>query len=229
MDTPSEPVEALKDLGWREITAIDDALRTGAIDERGWHEAMAGLLRPAYLTAPTPWGQSGVEGSEQRWIDGRKFVVDALDRDGTFLDCGCANGYLMECLHRWAADKGLAVEPHGVDIVPEFVALARSRLPHWADRIHLGNVLSWTPPFRFDAVRVGLEYVPAHRRASLVARLLDEFVAPGGRLVIGPFTEEVGERSTENELASWGHPVTGRSEVAHRDHRVIRRLVWTDR
>jgi 2-polyprenyl-3-methyl-5-hydroxy-6-metoxy-1,4-benzoquinol methylase len=56
-------------------------------------------------------------------VQSRKFVLDTVDRDGAFLDVGCANGYLMECIPGWAAEKGLAVEPHGVDIVPEFVAL----------------------------------------------------------------------------------------------------------
>jgi hypothetical protein len=135
--------------------------------------------------------------------------VDALDRDGTFLDCGCANGYLMEC-------------------VPEFVELARRRLPQWADRIWVGNAASWLPPLRFDAVRIGLEYVPEHRRAELVAHLLRKVVAAGGRLIVGPFTEEVEQRTTEDDLAGWGHVIAGRSELPHRDPRVVRRLVWVD-
>jgi hypothetical protein len=203
------PVASLKDRGCREIATIYEALANGAIDDQGRHDAMAALLRPAYLAATTPWEQSGKSGDEAGWVGARRFVVDALDRDGTFLDCGCANGYLMEC-------------------VPEFVELARRRLPQWADRIWVGNAASWLPPLRFDAVRIGLEYVPEHRRAELVAHLLRKVVAAGGRLIVGPFTEEVEQRTTEDDLADWGHVIAGRSELPHRDPRVVRRLVWVD-
>jgi hypothetical protein len=39
--------------------------------------------------------------------------------------------------------------------------MARHRLPHWADRIAVGNALDWIPGRSFDFVRTGLEYAPA--------------------------------------------------------------------
>jgi hypothetical protein len=57
------PVEALKEGAWREIARIDLALEAGEIDERGWHEAIAELVRGRYLAATTPWGQSGKGGT----------------------------------------------------------------------------------------------------------------------------------------------------------------------
>jgi SAM-dependent methyltransferase len=225
---PDVPIAALKDRGWRRIAAVDAALRAGEIDEQGWHTAMAALVRPIYLAARTPWGQSGKSGGEADWMATRRFVVDALDRDGTFLDCGCANGYLMECVRRWAAAKGLDVQPYGVDIVADFVELARARLPQWAGRVWVGNVLSRVPPFRFDAVRVGLEYVPEHRRPDLVEHLLHKALAERGRLIVGPYTEEAEHHATEDDLTAWGHVVAGRSELPHADPRVVRRLVWID-
>jgi SAM-dependent methyltransferase len=222
------PVASLMDVAWRQIAAIDAALAAGEIDESDWHEATAELVRPSYLAAGTPWEQSGKSGSEADWVASRRFVVDALDRSGTFLDCGCANGYLMECVAVWAAPKGLEIEPYGVDIVAEFVDLARRRLPRWAERFWVGNILTWLPPCRFDAVRVGFEYVPSHRKRELVAHLFHDVVAPGGRLIIGPFTQQVDSRRTEADLVAWGYPIGGRSEVAHVDARVVKRLVWID-
>jgi hypothetical protein len=79
-------------------------------------------------------------------------------------------------------------------------------------------------------VRTGLEYVPLPRRRELVAHLLDGVVAPGGRLIVGKFNEEVGERRLEAEVASWGFAVAGRAERAHRvEPRLAYRVFWIDR
>src|SRR5262249_1581052 len=133
------PVEALKEGAWREVAAIDAALARGDLDEVGWHAAMQALVVPAYLAAGTPWGQSGVGGDTTRWAANRRILLQAVDTGGDFLDVGCANGYLMETLHGWAAADGVALEPYGVDLSPELAALARRRLPRWADRIWAGN------------------------------------------------------------------------------------------
>jgi Tyrosine phosphatase family len=222
------PVAAIQDRSWREVARIDAALAAGEIDEQGWHDAVAAIVGPAYLAGATPWAQSGYGRDQANWVDARRFVVEAIDRDGTFLDCGCASGYLMECVKTWAGDKGLLIEPYGVDIIPELVELARNRLPDWAERIWLGNIVSWTPPRRFDFVRAGLEYAPPTRQRDLVRHLLDEVVAPGGRLILGPQTEEAGRPAMEELLASWDWPVSGRAETPHPDPRVVRRIVWLD-
>src|ERR671914_252804 len=82
--------------GWREVAAIDEALERGQIDEKGWHAAVAEIVVPAYLGAGTPWEQSGKSGDLASWERGRRPVMAAVDRDGTFLDVGCANGFLLE-------------------------------------------------------------------------------------------------------------------------------------
>jgi hypothetical protein len=218
---PSDEVEALKDGGWREIAAIDAALERGEIDEAGWHRAMADLVVPAYLAAETPWGQSGKSGDEALWEEARRHIVDAIDRDGSFLDVGCASGYLMESVVRWSPHR---VEPYGLEIAPELATLARRRLPQWEDRIFVGNALTWVPPRRFDFVRTGLDYVPPTRRRDLVAHLLGF----SDRLIIGSFNEEIEERALERAVESWGFGIAGRSEREHRDPRVMRRVFWID-
>jgi hypothetical protein len=219
---PSDEIEALKDGGWREIAAIDAALARGDIDEEGWHRAMADLVVPAYLAAETPWGQSGKSGDEARWEEARRHVTDAIDRDGAFLDVGCASGFLMESVVQWSPHR---MEPYGLEIAPELAALARSRLPKWADRIFVGNALTWSPPRRFEFVRTGLDYVPQPRRRDLVAHLLGFC----DRLIIGSFNEEIEERALERDVESWGFEIAGRSERAHRDPRIVRRAFWIDR
>lgn len=91
-DAGSDPYAPMKDLGWREIAEIDARLERGEIDEAGWHVAMADLIVPAYLAAETPWQGSGKQGSADDWEYARSHTAHAIDRPGSFLDIGCANG-----------------------------------------------------------------------------------------------------------------------------------------
>jgi SAM-dependent methyltransferase len=225
---PGRSIEAAKERGWREIAAIDAALERGEIDEGGWHRAIAELIVPAYLAADNPRAQSGHSGDEERWKLARSLLLDGIDRDGTFLDVGCANGLLMESVHEWATEKGLSIEPYGLDISPELAELARSRVPHWADRIVVGNALGWEPRRRFDFVRTGLEYVPRHRRRELIQHLLHRVAVPGGRVIVGVFNEERQEHQAEKLVSGWGYEIAGRTERPHRDEWIAYRAFWID-
>jgi SAM-dependent methyltransferase len=134
-----------------------------------------------YLASDEPRRQSGFGGDEVRWAAARRPIVEAVDADGSFLDVGCANGYLLESLVLWSEHR---LEPYGLDFSPRLVELARARLPQWAERIFLGDALEWEPPRRFDFVRTELVYAPQERRRELLDRLLRRVVEPGGRLIV---------------------------------------------
>jgi len=223
-------IESLKERAWQEVREVDEALAEGRIGEDEWHDAMANLVKPAYLSADNPYGQAGHSGDAITWEASRGFIADALDRSGTFLDVGCASGILMESVQRWGAIRNLSVEPYGLDIVPEFVELARRRLPLWAHRIHLGNIRTWQPPSgRFDFVMIRPEYAPIFRRAELVRHVTNHVLAPGGRLIVFVGVEESACRKVESTMTTAEITVTGRVEVLHpRDSRVVRRLFWID-
>jgi SAM-dependent methyltransferase len=142
-------------------------------------------------------------------------VLDAFDGDGSLLDVGCANGYFMESIHRWAAERGRVVEPYGLEISTRMAALARSRLPQWADRIWVGNALHWKPPRRFDVVHTGLDYVLPDRRRRLVRHLLRHAVAPGGRVVIRAERAVPGVASPADQLQALGLSISGTLEAVH--------------
>ena len=213
------------------IAQIDEALERGEIDEAGWHARVADVIRPAYLNATTPQAQSGFSGDAAAWVHARGLIADAIDRDGTFLDVGCANGLLMETLVEWCAAKGIRIEPYGLDIVPELAALARTRLPRWADRIFVGNALTWSPPLRFDFVRAGLEYVPPRRRRDLVDHLLADVVAPRGRLILGVYADADPTRPGLEEIVrGWGFTIAGHVARPHRTRvEEMQRVFWIDR
>jgi SAM-dependent methyltransferase len=217
-------LEAAKERAWRDIAAIDEAHARGALGDAGWYAAMAALVVPAYLAAETAEAGSGHSGSPADWEYSRSIVAEAIPRADIFLDVGCANGLLMESLHRWTG-----VEPYGLEISPELADLARRRLPRWADRIFVGNAIEWSPSFRFAVVRTSLEYVPKPRRRELIGHLLDRVVSPGGRLVIGKFNEGIAHRALEADVSAWGFQIAGRAERPHRTEPTLAyRAFWID-
>lgn len=205
------------------MTRCDDA----------YHERTRHLLEGAYLAGDDPRRQSGFSGDEAKWEWLRRPVLAAVDADGTFLDVGCANGYLMESVHRWAAEDGHAIETYGLDLIPSLADLARHRLPRWADRIFTGDVLTWEPPRRFDVVRTELVYAPPRRRRHLVERLLARSVAPRGRLIVCSYGSTASDREVAAPvgalLRQWGLLVAGTREEVAANGRVGLRMAWVER
>lgn len=191
--------------------------------EQALHEAK-------YLAGANPRQQSGFGRDEQDWEHFRRPVVGPIDKDGSFLDIGCANGLLMESVAAWAGEAGRGVEPFGLEISEKLAELCRRRLPQWRDRIFVGNALVWQPPTRFDFVRTELVYVPPSRRREYAERLLRRFVAPGGRLIICSYgsARPEGARAEPlvDELNAWGHHVHRVHDVVSTEHGfVITRVV----
>lgn len=107
----------------------------------------------AYLATDDERAQSGFNGSAERWEAARRGIVEGIDRPGTFLDVGCANGLLMECVAAWSPHD---VEVYGLDFAPGLVELARARFG--ADRVWLADAEVWQPPYRFDFAHIRIEY-----------------------------------------------------------------------
>ena len=190
----------------------------------GFFERMLATMEDAYLASEDPRRQSGFSGTEERWVSLRKPVADCIDRAGTFLDIGCANGYLVECVVRWCAERGLAIEPYGIDLSPRLVELARSRLPALGERFEVANALEWMPSRTYDFVRTELLYVPAHEQRRYLQHLLVHVVASGGKLLVANYLE--GSTDVAGRFVEGCEPVTeilphlvslGFEPVGHRD------------
>jgi hypothetical protein len=113
-------------------------------------------------------------------------------------------------LPRWAAERGVTIVPHGLELLPRVAELARSLQPQFAGSIWTGSVMSWTPPKRFRYVTVLDDAVPSDRLGVLVARLLGDFVEPGGRVIVSSYTS-AGQppRPLFDDLRAAGHPADG--------------------
>ena len=196
--------------------------------DSAWFEEIRERLEPAYLATRDPAAQSGKSGGAERWILGRKPIVDAIDRDGALLDVGCANGFLMSSLVEWARERGHLVEPYGVDLSERLAALAAARYPAWRNRVYVGNALFWRPERTFDFVRTELEYVPRYRAPDLVTHLLETAVVPGGRLIVCGYGTGTAE-DVAATLRRWGYRVAGETAGRDREGRVLVRVAWIDR
>ena len=215
--------------------ALAAVIRTAArsyrsLGEQDFYADNRRTLEPGYLRGTTPQQGSGFSGGPGEWRQARRHITEAIDRDGTFLDVGCAHVLLMESVAAWCAERGLAVEPYGVDISPKLAELAR-RLPQWADRIWAGNAADWRPPDgrRFDYVHILLECVPQGRRDGLVRHHLTYTVRPGtGRLLVSDYTADpaTGHPAAPETLRSLGFSVAGQTSGGDRPGRVPLPTAW---
>jgi hypothetical protein len=202
------------------------------LDQRTWNERTRALLEDAYLRATTGPGGAGCSRDVKGWEHVRRPLAEAFDRSGTWLDVGCANGYLLETLPAWLIERGITVETFGLELIPTVADLARSRLPHLAERIYTGDVTEWEPPRRWMFVTVLTDAVPPSGLRSLVRRLLDRFVEPGGRLIVSSYgsasrcepAQPVGD-----ELVELGFTVSGSSQADWLGSGVVvTRSAWID-
>lgn len=152
--------------------------------DKTWFDSMKLELERVYLSMDSPWGQSGlIRGDFDRWEKLRKPIATMIDRDGSFLDVGCANGFLLECLMKWVEAGGISIEPFGVDYSEKFIQLARKRLSNFKNNFWVGNILDWQSPRIFDYVRTELCFVPPKYYKDLIFKLLN-LLKPNGKLLI---------------------------------------------
>jgi SAM-dependent methyltransferase len=180
-------------------------------DLRDWFDEIRLLLEQGYLAAETSWEQSGKSGSFEEWTRLRIPVSECIDASGTFLDIGCANGFLLECLLNWTRRKGIRIEPYGLDYSEKLAALARQRLKSFSKNIFVGNAWSWEPPMRFDYVRTEICYVPMNLAGAFVSRLLSRFLTENGKLLVAQYRsrrENLAGNWIDDHLRALGFSVT---------------------
>jgi SAM-dependent methyltransferase len=219
------------DLAWapRALAQLDAALRDGEIDESRWFEAREEVIGDTYLAGDDAPLRAGKSGDEEEFCWSRELILDALPsglRLATVLDVGSGDGDLLESLVRWGKQRGLDLEPHGIDTSRRLVALAQRRLPAWADRFEIGNVLDHAPPRRYDLVHTALDCVPRARRRQSIERLLTEFLAPGGRLVLRPERVQPKLPDLREQVEELGFRVGGVLERLHPSSGALCRSVW---
>lgn len=186
-------------------------------------------LEASYLQRQDPIEQSGFGGGAARWRAEREPILDAITTDSDFLDVGCANGYLLECLVRWGRERGVLINPFGLDQGQHLVELARERQPTLADHFFVGNAWDWNPPRRFDAVYTLLDQVPLEFLPAYLWRLHDDLLTHGGRLVAGDYgsrSRGVPARDVAAIMQAAGFTIAGSAEGGNLG---VARFAWVTR
>lgn len=182
-------------------------------------------MEATYIASDDPIKQSGFHGGRDRWVAERSPLIQAIDHDGTFLDIGCANGLLARDVVQWVADRGIRVEPHGIDLGGCLVQLARDRHPAFAENFVEADVWQWEPDRQFTYVYSLLDVAPLDLRCELLDRLY-RLVEPGGRLILGSYRSSAGEEPvrTEAVIEACGFELGGTATGGRRDASLF---AWT--
>jgi len=176
-----------------------------------WFEENKKILEESYLKYQEPWMQSGFSGPEEKWIECRKPIADYIDKPGTFLDIGCANGYLLECVLNWVGEKGIEITPYGLDFSEKLVELAKQRIPEFSDNLYVGNAFYWKPVIKFDFVRTELVYVPDELKTNFMKKLLQDFVNDNGKLLVADYRSSKDDEPKQwinEELEEFGYKIS---------------------
>ena len=206
------------------------AMMFSVTDLDAWDAQTRELLETAYIAAGDgPQGSGSGHASLGDWRAKRQHLATPIDRDGTWLDVGCANGLLMATLPAWCAERNVSIEPFGLELIAKVADLARSLHPHLADRIWTGSAMQWSPPQQFTYVTAIEDQVPPGRLGDLVNRLLEVFVAPGGRLILSAYTNPTDKpRDLFADLTTSGHEPDGKIFI-ERPGRGPLITAWLDR
>lgn len=71
------------------------------------------------------------------WEANRRFLAEAIDRDGTILDIGCANGFLLRSMQEWTEHR---LNPYGIDTNAKHIKDARIIFPRAQDHFAEGRM-----------------------------------------------------------------------------------------
>ncbi|NQV08139.1 class I SAM-dependent methyltransferase, partial [bacterium] len=101
-------------------------------------------------------------------------------------DVGCANGLLAADVVAWAGARGYRLVPHGIDVGPGLIALARERHAEFASNFEAADAWTFRPDRRWTFVYSLLDLSPSDLTGDWLRRLYS-WVLPGGRLIVGAY------------------------------------------
>jgi len=166
--------------------------------------------------------ESHFSGSFEQWEEQRRFITKAIDRDGTILDIGSANGLFLKSLEAWSDKK---LDPYGVDIDAEKIRQAKELYADKPD--HFITMDKSAPegfPKTFDIVYWNVwdnvDFTQPKGRQVLGKAL--EMKGEDGRLILG-FYDHDGDDSRKkiDQLKAFGFSVQEYPSPEGRPEKVV--------
>ena len=209
---------------------VDAAIINGEISMDEWYELNKIYFTKSYLSQDNPRAQLGYGGDEFDFLYSRLLIVEAINKSGTFCDCGCANGHLLEVVHKWAAGVGFELQMYGVDISEGLIEFAQKRLPEWRENFFVGNTHHYKPPLKFDFLHMRtLDFPQWLDKRAIFDHLMENYVADGGRMIIGSYNYENVD-PYHQQLLDWGISPTGYAEKTHnKKQNEMIKVMWIDK
>lgn len=136
----------------------------------------------------------------EQWEKGRQFITSAIDKDGSLLDYGCANGFLLRSLQEWSEHK---LDPYGFDIDQQSIKNAKMLFPNKIDHFvgpeELKNNEQFPKNFDFIYWNVWDNWKFEKQEELDLLKKLQESTNPGGRLILGLYdTREQNSKRIEH-------------------------------
>jgi len=133
------------------------------------------------------------------WEKGRRFILLAINKDGSILDYGCANGFLLRSLQEWSEHK---LEPYGLDIDEKAIAKAKelfqSNADHFVTPEEIQKGKDFPKYFDFVYWNVWDNWKFERPEETDLLKKLQTVTKRGGRLILG-FYDTRGENLKRNE------------------------------
>ncbi len=148
---------------------------------------------------------SHVDTSFEQWENGRKFITEAISKDGSILDYGCANGFLLRSLQEWSDHT---LEPYGVDTDQQAIDAARDlfhgKQNHFAALDKPEEAKDFPKEFDYIYWNVWDNY---HFDGTNQSKLFDQLkskISPEGKLILGFYQSTVENQTKLGELEKLG-------------------------
>lgn len=171
-----------------------------------------------------PWNH---DNAWEDWQKGRKLIAEALHKDGTILDYGSANGFLLRSLQEWSPHN---LNPYGIEREEDRVEAAQRLFPETPEHFLTPKDYEKGPhsfPERFDFVfwNVWDNWELNSSQQIDTLKTLFSKVEEGGRLILGLYSGREANEEKIKRLERLGFQVSGRSDNPEGKETIV----WIDK
>ena len=164
------------------------------------------------------------------WEAHRKFISQAINKSGTILDIGCANGFLLKCLQKWSVYKLI---PYGIDYDKKCIEQAKDLFPLYSDNFifarmpDLKEFFKQGFPIKFDFIYWNIwdPWSFENQKEIESLNLSFKMVSDGGRLILGFYESEKNKEEKIERIKELGFKPSGMIKNYGGDEVII----WADK